>query len=260
MNYTTLVLAIENNIATLTLNRPESANTINATMARELSHAAVVCDQSDEVRALVIRSEGKIFSAGGDLEAMAGADAPATVMRLAGDLHLAVARFARMNAPVIAAVNGTVAGGGFSLTLAADLVVSAESAKYVLAYTNAGLSPDGSATYFLPRRIGDRRARELMLTNRVLTATEALDWGLINRVVADDELEASVAELATTLARGPTRAFGQVKTLLNASFDNGLETQMELESRAIAEMCGTDDGQEGISAFLEKRRPTFTGR
>ncbi len=262
MSYETLVLTIENNIATITLNRPASANAINPTMASELSHAAVACDKSDQVRVLVIRSEGKGFSVGGDLRdfAAAGDDVPALIMRMAGDLHQAVSRFARMDAPVIAAVNGIAAGGGFSLMLAADLVVSARSAKYVMAYTNAGLSPDGSSTYFLPRIIGDKRARELMLTNRVLSAEEALDWGIINRVVADDELEASVAELAGSIARGSTRAFGQVKKLLNSSFDMGLETQMELEARAIADMCITADGQEGINAFLEKRPPTFTGQ
>jgi 2-(1,2-epoxy-1,2-dihydrophenyl)acetyl-CoA isomerase len=261
MSYETLLLSIADNIATITLNRPDDANAMNPLMARELSHVAIACDESKDVRVVVIRGQGKMFCAGGDLGvfANAGDQVSALIKEMAGDLHMGISRLSRMDAPVIAAVNGTAAGAGFSLAIAADLVVSVETAKYVMAYTNAGLSPDGSSTYFLPRRIGDRRARELMLTNRVLSAREALDWGIVNQVVANDDLDGTVEALAKTIASGPTRAYGQVKTLLNSSFDNGLETQMELESRAIAEMSGSIDGQEGMKAFLEKRKPVFTG-
>lgn len=262
MEYQTLLLNIENNIATITLNRPDAANAMNPIMAKELSDVAIVCDESPEIRAVVITATGKMFCAGGDLSAFADAgDAVSSVMKqMAGDLHMGISRLSRMNAPVIAAVNGTAAGAGFSLAIAADLVVSVDTAKYVMAYTNAGLSPDGSSTYFLPRRIGDRRARELMLTNRVLTAEEALSWGLINTVVSEDELNETVAKLAKKLSTGPTLAYGQVKSLLNASFDNGLETQMELETRGIASMSRSHDGQEGIASFLAKRKPEFTGQ
>jgi len=179
---------------------------------------------------------------------------------MTGDLHLAISRFTRMNAPVIAKVNGTAAGAGLSLVAACDLAVSVDSAKFVMAYTNAGLSPDGSSTYFLPRRIGDRRARELMLTNRVLSSAEAVQWGILNQAVAADDLDDVVAKLAATIASGPTLSFGKVKALLNQSFDNGLETQMELESRAISDASRTLDGKEGMNAFVEKRKPTFTGK
>jgi 2-(1,2-epoxy-1,2-dihydrophenyl)acetyl-CoA isomerase len=189
----------------------------------------------------------------------AGDGASALIKEMAGDLHMGISRLARMNAPVIAAVNGTAAGAGFSLALSADLVISVDSAKFVMAYTNAGLSPDGSSSYFLPRRVGDRRARELMLTNRVLTADEALDWGIVNQVVAEADLDETVGKLANKIAAGPTLAYGQVKALLNASFDNGLETQMELESRGIADMARSRDGKEGIQAFLAKRKPEFKG-
>ena len=261
MSYETLIYDVNNGVATITLNRPDAANALNLTMARELSDVAIECDESGEVRAVVIRGTGKMFCAGGDLSvfADAGDKAAAVVKQMAGDLHMGISRLTRMNAPVIAAVNGTAAGAGFSLAVAADLVVSVDSAKYMMAYTNAGLSPDGSSTYFLPRRIGDRRARELMITNRMLSATEALDWGLINQVVSEDEFDAAVAALASRIANGPTLAYGQVKSLLNASFDNGLETQMELETRGIADMARSTDGQEGIRAFLAKRKPEFKG-
>ena len=262
MNLETLLFDISNNIATITLNRPDNANALNPAMARELSDAAIECDENSSVRAVIVQGTGKIFCAGGDLKtfANAGKAAPALIKKMAGDLHLAISRFSRMNSPVIAAVNGTAAGAGFSIAVSADIVVSIDSTKFLLAYTNAGLSPDGSSSYFLPRRIGDRRARELMLTNRVLSSAEALDWGLINEVVEEAILGQRARELATNLAKGPTLAFGQVKSLLNASFDNGLETQMELESRGIADMARSHDGQEGIDAFLNKRKPSFSGR
>ncbi len=261
MKFETLLFSIERNVGTITLNRPESANAMNPTMARELSKLAIECDENPEIRAVVITGQGRLFCAGGDLSvfAAAGDGAPSVIKEMAGDLHLGISRLTRMKAPVIAAVNGTAAGAGFSIAIAADLVVSVDSARYTLAYTNAGLSPDGSSTYFLPRRIGDRRARELMLTNRVLTAAEALDWGLVNQVVQENELQEAVSGLASSIANGPTMAFGAVKSLLNESFDNGLETQMELESRAISEMSASADGKEGIKAFLEKRKPDFSG-
>jgi 2-(1,2-epoxy-1,2-dihydrophenyl)acetyl-CoA isomerase len=179
---------------------------------------------------------------------------------MAGDLHMALSRLARMDPPVIAAVNGAAGGAGFSIVMAADLAIAAQSAKFTMAYTNAGLSPDGSSTFYMPRKIGDRRARELMLTNRVLSAAEALDWGVVNQVVADGEALAAAMTLAKRLAAGPTRAYGAVKTLLNESFEHGLESQMELEARKIAELVVSADGQEGIKAFFEKRKPGYTGR
>jgi len=261
MTYKTLIFNTTDSIATITMNRPDAANAMNPTMARELSAAAIQCDETPGIRAVVVRATGKMFSAGGDIGVFgeAGDGASALIKEMAGDLHMGISRLTRMNAPVIAAVNGTAAGAGFSLALSADLVISVDSAKFVMAYTNAGLSPDGSSSYFLPRRVGDRRARELMLTNRVLSADEALDWGIVNQVVAEADLDETVGKLAAKIAAGPTLAYGQVKSLLNASFDNGLETQMELESRGIADMARSHDGKEGIQAFLAKRKPTFKG-
>ena len=262
MKLETLDFSISNNIATITLNRPENANALNPIMAKELSNMAIECDENKDIRAVIIEGSGKMFCAGGDLKAFsdAGDSAPALIKQMAGDLHIAISRFSRMDAPTIAAVNGTAAGAGFSIAISADVVISAKSAKFVMAYTNAGLSPDGSSTYFLPRRIGDRRARELMLTNRVLSAEEGLEWGLINKIVDQENLSATTRELAEKFASGPTLAYGKVKNLLNASFDNGLETQMELETRGISDMARSSDGREGIQAFLNKRKPNFKGK
>jgi 2-(1,2-epoxy-1,2-dihydrophenyl)acetyl-CoA isomerase len=202
-----------------------------------------------------------MFCAGGDLGefAAAGEGAKSLIKKMAGDLHMGLSRLARGSAPVIAAVNGTAAGAGFSLVMACDLAIAAESAKFTMAYTRAGLSPDGSSTFYMPRKIGDRRARELMLTNRLLNATEAQAWGIVNEVVPDDAVLERARALALELAAGPTLAFGAVKELLNGSFDQTLESQMELEARAIAELSVSADGQEGINAFVSKRKPEFRG-
>ena len=175
-------------------------------------------------------------------------------------LHGAVSRFCRSDKPVIMAINGIAAGGGFSFALSGDLVVAAESAKFTMAYSKIAATPDGSSSYFLPRLIGLRRAMELYFTNRVLTAREALEWGLVTRVVPDAELQSTVTALAAELAQGPTKAFGAAKRLLHQSTWESLETQMELEAQAIAASGHTEDFRAGVTAFAQKATPTFQGR
>lgn len=248
-------------VAKITLNRPDAANGINLPMAQELLQTAIRCDEDPTVRAVIITANGKMFSAGGDLKSFAqyGEQISSALKQLTLYLHGAITRFARMDAPVIVAVNGMAAGAGFSLAVAGDMVLAADSAKFTMAYTAAGLSPDGSASYYLPRLIGLRKTQELMLTNRRLSAQEAMDWGMINRVEASDELQQATMTLANQLANGPTMAFGVVKKLLQDSFTNSLETQLETEARGIAGMTKLADGQEGIEAFLAKRAPEFKG-
>jgi 2-(1,2-epoxy-1,2-dihydrophenyl)acetyl-CoA isomerase len=154
-------------------------------------------------------------------------------------------------------VNGSAVGAGFSLSLIGDYVIAAESAKFTMAYTAAGLSPDGSSTYYLPRLIGLRKAQELALTNRVLTATEALEWGLVTRVVADSVLRNEALVVCRRMASGPASAQSVVKKLLLCSLQSSLEEQMEIEGREISRMIVSPDGQEGIRAFKEKRKPEF---
>ena len=261
MSYETLLYEVADGVATITFNRPEAANAMSPLCAREFNLVSLEVEADPAVRSVVITGNGRMFCAGGDLGDFhaAGDKARSLMLEMTGDLHVGISRLTRNDAPVIGAINGTAAGAGFSMVMLCDLAISAESAVYTMAYTNAGLSPDGSSTYFMPRKIGDRRARELMLTNRVLKAPEALEWGVVNRVVPDDQLMDETMTLARKLASGPTRAFGQVKALLNSSFDQSLETQMELEARAIASMVGTADGQEGLDAFLNKRKPEFKG-
>ena len=261
MDYQTLNFDVDSGVATITLNRPEALNAMSPAMAKELHEVALQIDANNSVRAVILTGTGKAFCAGGDLGAFvaAGEQARTLILQMTGDLHLALSRLSRNRAPVIAAVNGTAAGAGFSLAMAADLAIAEEQAVFTMAYTNAGLSPDGSSTYFMPRKIGDRRTRELMLTNRLLTAPEALDWGVVNQVVEGGGALAAARVMAIGMAQGPTEAYAQVKRLLDSSFSQSLETQMELEARAIADQVASVDGQEGMLAFVEKRKPQFRG-
>jgi 2-(1,2-epoxy-1,2-dihydrophenyl)acetyl-CoA isomerase len=262
MSVETVLFDVADNVATITMNRPDEANALNVTMAQEFAKLAIRCDEDGDIRAVVLTGAGRFFSAGGDVASFgaAGDDAAALIKEMTMYFHAAISRFNRMDAPFIGAVNGIAAGAGFSFVTACDLVVAAESAVFLSAYTAAALSPDGSSSYFLPRQIGMKRSAELMLTNRRLSAQEALEWGIVNRVVPDGDALEAAQDLARDLAAGPTLAFGAVKHLLHESLTSSLETQMELEARTIADMTRTDDGKEGITAFLNKRKPEFRGR
>jgi 2-(1,2-epoxy-1,2-dihydrophenyl)acetyl-CoA isomerase len=262
MPFRSIAFDVADGVATLTLDRPDALNAIDRSMAQELREAACRCDQDPGVRAVLVTGAGRVFSVGGDLRSFAAAGdsgVAAELKEVTLHLHAAVSHLVRMRAPVVVAVNGTAAGGAVSLAIAGDLVLAAESATFTMAYTAAGLSPDGSATFCLPRLIGLRRTQELIFTNRRLSAAEAHAWGLVTRVVADDRLALEAATLARTLAAGPTSAFATAKRLLASSFSATLETQMELEGRGIAEAAVGADGREGIDAFLTKRAAHFTG-
>lgn len=260
--YANLLFEIDNHIAHITFNRPEAANAFDLNLAREFSDAARRCDENRQVRAVLLSGAGRMFCAGGDLKSFAQqppAELPDYLRRVTHFLHNAITLFAHARAPVVAAVHGSAAGAGMSLTCACDFVVAAESAKFTMAYTRAGLTPDGSSTYFLPRIVGLRRAMDLTLTNRVLSAREAHEMGIVTRVVPDAELMATAEGLAKGFAQGPTRAYLGVKRLFAESATRTLEDQMELETEWIADMGRTADGSEGIASFLEKRPPKFKG-
>lgn len=246
-------------VALVTLNRPDSANTINLQMAMDLLAAAMTCSRNNTVRAVVLTGSGRNFCFGGDLRAIASEGVDGGYLReLTAYLHSAISHFVRMDPPVIAAVNGTAAGAGVGLAAMADLVLCSKTSKFNLAYTNAGLTPDGGTSFFLPRVIGARRTMELMLLNRTLHAKQALEWGLVNEVVDEADLLERTLEIAAQLADGATGAFGQTKRLIAHSL-GALESQMTLESETIASQAASVDGIEGIRAFLEKRKPDFSG-
>ena len=253
---------VDAGLARVTFDRPEAGNAMDRAFMHRIREVAERCAVDDAVRAVLLTGSGRMFSVGGDL-AWFGQDL-ATVGSLikeaAGQLHEAVSTFARMRKPMVVAVNGPAAGAGFSMALLGDYTIAAQSASFTMAYTAAGLSPDGGASYLLPRLVGDARARELMLTNRKLSADEALAWGMINAVVPDDQLQQAAEQMALRLAAGPTQAFATVKELLASSPLVSLETQLAFEADGIAANASRADGQEGIAAFLGKRRPAFCGR
>lgn len=255
--YQTIAFERSGPIARITLNRPDAANGMNHTMTRELADVAAVCD-TDGTKVVVLTGAGRFFCAGGDLKSFAPSpNRGRHIKGVADDLHRAISSFARMDAVVITAVNGTAAGAGFSLAVTGDLVLAAESASFTMAYTKVGLSPDGSSSYFLPRLIGVQRTKELMLTNRTLSAAEASQWGLVTEVVPDDELAARADQLADQMATTARGSNGAVKALMMSTFSSGLEEQMEFESRFIAQRAESADGREGVDAFMDKRKPDF---
>jgi 2-(1,2-epoxy-1,2-dihydrophenyl)acetyl-CoA isomerase len=247
-------------VALVTLNRPESANTLNLEMGMDLLAAAMTCSRNANVKAVVLTGAGRQFCFGGDLRAMVsrGSAADGYLRELTAYLHSAISHFVRMDAPVIAAVNGTAAGAGVGLVAMADLAVCGKSSRFSLAYTGVGLTPDAGTSFLLPRMIGLKRTMELMLTNRALLADEALAWGLVNSVAEDAEVLDEAFRLAERLSCGSSQAFGKTKRLLAASVA-GFESQMVLESGTIATQAVTEQGAEGINAFLEKRKPDFSG-
>jgi 2-(1,2-epoxy-1,2-dihydrophenyl)acetyl-CoA isomerase len=259
-----VLLDVADGVGWVTLNRPKACNALNRDLAERLLHALIRCDEDYKVRALVITGTGASFCAGGDIRQMMEAvasDGHAAVLlkTLTVSLHEAIATMAHMSKPVIIAVNGAAAGAGFSLALAGDLVLAADNARFTVAYTAIGLAPDGSSTFTLPRLIGPKRAFELMYTNRSLSAGEARELGLVNQVYPAAKFIEHVREYADSVANGPTAALGYAKRLLALSAQNSLETQMELERRAIAACGRTADFREGADAFLAKRPPKFKG-
>ena len=262
MSYETITLSREDAVATITLNRPDAFNSLSMTLGRELFHAVLEVDEDPGVRCVVVTGAGKAFCAGGDVKDFVDAlpRIGAHIKELTTYLHGAISRLSRSDKPVIMAVNGVAAGGGLSLALSGDLVIAAETARFTMAYSKIAATPDGSSSYFLPRLVGLRRAMELYFTNRVLTAREATEWGLITRVVPDAELASAVRALAAELAQGPSLAFGAAKRLFHQSTWESLETQMELESQAIAKSGHTEDFRHGVTAFAQKKTPTFQGR
>ena len=252
-------LDVSDHVATVTFDRAESFNAFDMAMARDLLDAALACEHDPRVRAVVLTGAGKHFCFGGDLKGMSeqGEGISRYLNELTTYVNGAVASFTRMRAPVVAAVNGTAAGAGVGVACMADLALAGRGTKFSLAYTGVALAPDCGTSFLLPRIVGRRRALELMLLNRLLTADEALQWGLVNQVVEDADLLASAQALAARLAAGPVDSYGAVKRLMEAG-DPGIEGHMALEGRAIATRAASDEGREGVGAFLAKRKPQYT--
>jgi 2-(1,2-epoxy-1,2-dihydrophenyl)acetyl-CoA isomerase len=261
-SHETVDLTMRDSAAKILLNRPEALNAWNERFGRDLLDAVTTVAEDDSVRAVIITGAGRGFSSGADLkEQRAGTEGgvPDLSARLKDVYHPIITSLREMPKPVVAAVNGPAVGIGCSLALAADLIVAAESAYFLLAFVNIGLIPDGGSTAFLPARIGYARAAEMAMLGERVPADQALDWGLINRVVPDEELEGAGEALLQLLAKGPTTSYAGSKRLLNRRMYAGLAEQLEAEADAQREQGKSQDFTEGVLAFVEKRPPNFTG-
>lgn len=258
MAYETIRYAEEGGIATLTLDRPEVMNALNRTMRAEI--AAAVTRAAASARVIVLTGEGRAFCSGQDL-ADPSIAADFDVGRVLAEEYEPMLRaIVGAPVPVIAAVNGTAAGAGANLALAADVVIAAESASFIQAFTRIGLIPDAGGTWILPRTVGFARAMGAALFADRITARQAADWGMIWACLPDDEFPAHWRARAAALAAGPGQALARVKQAMRASSGNGLDAQLALEARLQAECGATADFREGVAAFLAKRAPRFTGR
>ena len=256
----TIHYRLENQVAWLTLQRPEVFNSFNRSMALELQRELDACNANAEVRCVVLTGSGKAFCAGQDLQEVVAADGPSMQTILQEHYNPIIRRIRALEKPVIAAVNGVAAGAGANIALACDIVIASESASFIQAFSKIGLIPDSGGTFFLPRIIGFQKASALMMTGEKVPATEAERLGMVYKVFSDETFLESVSQLALQLAAMPTRGLAFTKQALNRAMYHDLGSQLELEDR-LQRMAGqTHDYQEGVQAFLEKRKPVFKGR
>ncbi|MGH8785004.1 MAG: enoyl-CoA hydratase/isomerase family protein [Cupriavidus necator] len=247
-------------IATITLNRPERANAIDLDSSRALINSIDEVAADASVRVVVLRAVGRQFCAGGSIDFFveAGEALPAIIDGLLGPLHAALYKLATLPVPVISSVNGPVGGGGIGLALCADIVLAAESMKLRGGYSAIGLTPDAGSSWFLTRRIGAMRAKQIFFTNTPLSAQQCLEMGIVNEVLPDAELAAATEALAETLSRCATGALRRIKRLVDGAQERSLQAQLEMEHRLMVESAASPDAAEGIAAFLEKRAPRFS--
>jgi len=257
-----VLLTIEGGVATIAFNRPEVFNAMDGEMMAQFRAAAEQVERDPAIRVVVLRGEGKSFLAGGDVGLFHRhlQELPELIVRWGRELHFGLLALRRADKPVLASVHGAIAGAGFSVLCAADLAVSADDARFSLAYANLGTSPDGGSTHFLPRLVGYKKAMELTLLPDLFDAATAQRLGLVNWVVPAAELSAQTQRIASRLAQGPTLAYAEAKRLLNRSLQSSIETQMEEELQAFARCAATSDLAEGVTAFVEKRKPSFKGK
>ncbi len=258
MSYQTILLNIADDIATLRLNRPEKMNALSTQMRAEITHAVNL--SAKEARVLAITGEGRAFCSGQDLGDGANV-ANIDLERVLRDEYLPMLKsIIDCKIPTVAAVNGTAAGAGANLALAADVVIAAESASFIQAFSRIGLIPDAGGTYWLPRQMGFAKAMGAALFADKISAKQASDWGMIWEAVPDAEFEAHWKERVAYLASGPTLAYAKIKEALRSTYDNDLDAQLSVEARLQGQAGQTRDFKEGVLAFSEKRAPGFEGR
>jgi 2-(1,2-epoxy-1,2-dihydrophenyl)acetyl-CoA isomerase len=260
--YRSMTLELADGVATVTLNRPEVGNAFDVTMTDDILAVSTQLSREPDVRCVLLRAKGP-FTVGGNIDflgPLTDTERAATLHRMIGDYHVALERLAALDAPLVAAVSGSAGGGGLGLVCAADIAIAADDAAFALGYAALGMTSDGANSWYLPRLVGLRRAQQMYLMNKRLSAAEALEWGLVTEVVAPDAVDARAAEVAARIAAGPTRAFAAMRRLLRDSYDNSLRNQLAAELQEVDEIARTADLGEGMSAFAARRRPDFRGR
>ena len=256
-----ILLKIENNIAYITLNRPEVFNSFNREMALSLQGVFDDCEKNDAVRAIVLTGNGKAFCAGQDLKEVTSPELnPGFKKILEEHYNPIILRIRNIEKPIIGAINGVAAGAGANIALACDVVIADEKASFIQAFSLIGLIPDSAGTFFLPRLIGFQKASALAMLGDKVSAEEAERLGMIYKYVPSDEFSETVQKIASKMANMPTKALGLIKKTLNQSLTNNLENQLALESKHQIEAAGTEDYAEGVAAFIEKRKPNFKGK
>ncbi|HVO68168.1 MAG TPA: enoyl-CoA hydratase-related protein [Syntrophales bacterium] len=261
MKYDNIILEKADRVAVLRLNRPAASNALNSGLFEDFIKALEVCTVDAEIKVIVITGEGKAFCAGGDVAVFSSSPDPGeTIRQLTKQLYFAISGIRRIPKPVIAMINGAAAGAGISLAAACDLRICASSVKFRQAYTSIGLVPDGAWTLLVPLLIGFGKASELAYLDPIFDAKEAFAMGLVNRVVEDNELERTTRQIALKLARGAALSYAAVKENLNEALLGLLERMLELERGGIIRAGKTKDAREGISAFMERRQPSFSGQ
>ncbi|MFY0683659.1 MAG: 2-(1,2-epoxy-1,2-dihydrophenyl)acetyl-CoA isomerase [Balneola sp.] len=254
---------LEHGVLKIILNRPDVLNSFNYEMAEEVQAAFKNAETNDEIRCVLLTANGKAFCAGQDLKEVTeiAKDPNRELSEVVHHTYNPIIKAIRnLEKPVVCAVNGTAAGAGANIALACDMVLASVEAKFIQSFSNIGLIPDSGGTYFLPRLIGLARATELTFTGRPVKAPEAVDIGMIYKSVVPEELMQEATELCEKFAQMPTRGFGLTKKGFNAGFSNDLNTQLDLEADLQAEAGSTEDYNEGVQAFLEKRKPAFKGK
>ncbi|GAB4467488.1 MAG: enoyl-CoA hydratase-related protein [Anaerolineales bacterium] len=255
----TVLVQQQGDILEIVLNRPEAYNAFDLEMVIGLSDALAGAATDNSVRGVLLSGAGKAFCAGGDLKwiSLQAKEAGSVLHRLAPQFHIAITEIRRMAKPVVAAINGVAAGGGFSLALACDFRVMAETAVLKQGYTSNGLSIDGGGTFALPRLVGLARALEIAAFDEPISAEKAREWGLVTKVAPESEVRKEALKMLEGLSRAALHSFGWSKRLFLESFHNTLEAQLELERQGISECAAHPNGQEGLRAFVEKRKPAF---
>lgn len=259
MAFNTILLDIKEGVGTITLNRPDVYNAFNDEMSFELQDALKEVEKNKEVRAIVLTGAGKAFCSGQDLKAAAAAGNRSFKESLDKRYNPIIRSMRNMPKPIIGRLNGVAAGAGCSLALACDVIVAAESVNLIEVFINVGLVPDSGSSFFLPRVVGQARAFEFSTMGTKISATDALQMGMVNRVVKAEELDNEVKKLTDYYASAPTKAIGLIKKMLNRSFNSDLESMLEYESYCQEIAGNSFDNKEGVIAFIEKRKPMFKG-